>query len=304
MKRALFLFTVTLIALSCNKTEQKPAAKLAFEMKLDAGQQRLNNLGQTSVMPVSNAAQTPNFKDISLHYIELSPEATTLLGEGAIVYKSPETSAGGQKAIDFESLIMSSNMQESITINLGDIPPGTYNWIRSSVAYQKYDIVFNISDLPVIGDLKQQTGTVSSFLGYNTYIKEIQPRTKKLTVNGNRLQGFWAFESNLPSQYAQHNKIVFGQAPVGATTVVNPLFQSSPVPQGSCVVTGKLAEPLVITGNETENITIVLSFSINKSLEWEDDNDNNELDFYGTGNTPNERIIDMGIRGLECSIKK
>ena len=86
--------------------------------------------------------------------------------------------------------------------------------------------------------------------------------------------------------------------------MVNPIANTSPVPAGSCVVTGKLEEPLTITGRETDNITIQLSFSVNKSFEWIDDNGNGQLDFYATPGTPNEKIVDMGVRGLKPTVIK
>ena len=56
-----------------------------------------------------------------------------------------------------------------------------------------------------------------------------------------------------------------GQAPAGATTVPNPIFASSPIPQGSCLVTGEFETPLVINGDETEDIVVVLSVSTKRS---------------------------------------
>lgn len=53
-----------------------------------------------------------------------------------------------------------------------------------------------------------------------------------------------------------------------------------------------------MTGNETGDITVTLSFSINKSFEWVDDNGNGQLDMYADGVTPAEKIVDMGLRGL------
>ena len=117
-------------------------------------------------------------------------------------------------------------------------------------------------------------------------------------VNDDKKQGFWAFETNLSAAYSSYNQVYSGDAPAGSTTVVNPLFATSPIPAGSCVVTGKFAQPLVVTGNETGDMTVVLSFSINKSFEWKDTNANGQLDFYGDGLTPSEQIVDMGLRGL------
>jgi hypothetical protein len=305
MRRLLFLTFTTLITFSCTKkNELNDENQLIFKFQFDPNQARLNNLGQSATIPQGHATQTPTFNEMSVHYIELAPNENTLLGKGAIVYKSVETNAGGTTAIDFNRSEKAGNNDEFVRVSVKGIPPGTYNWVRASVAYQNYDIRFNLMDLPVIGNLPKQTGRVISFIGYNTYLKEVTPRTKLLTINGNRMQGFWAFETNLSTPYEEYNKVYFGQAPSGSTTVVNPLFNTSPVPAGSCVITGKLAEPLIITGAEQGDITVLLSFSINNSLEWIDDNDNHELDFYGNPAKPNEKIVDMGIRGLEATIKK
>ena len=107
-----------------------------------------------------------------------------------------------------------------------------------------------------------------------------------LILNGNKLQGFWAFEAQgFTSQ---------GQAPEGATTVPNPLFDSSPIPQGSCVVTGQFDSPFVISGNETQDVVVTLSFSINKSFEWTEVNVDGRYE-----PAAGEQVVDMGLRGLK-----
>jgi hypothetical protein len=58
-------------------------------------------------------------------------------------------------------------------------------------------------------------------------------------------------------------------------------------------VTGAFAQPLVITGNETEDIVITLSLSSNQSFEWQDGNGNG---IFEPG-LP-EAVVDMGLRGL------
>ena len=73
------------------------------------------------------------------------------------------------------------------------------------------------------------------------------------------------------------------------------LFNSSPIPAGSCVVTGEFENALVITGNETEDITLNMSLSVNKSFEWVDTNDNGLWDVQPGAN---ENVVDMGLRGL------
>jgi hypothetical protein len=187
---------------------------------------------------------------MSVHYIELAPSAFTLLGAGAIVYQGEETSKGGEKAVDFDKVAKGGDGQVFAKINLKNLPPGTYEWVRASVTYQNYDVRFNINNVPVVGNLSQQKGTVASFVGFNTYISTVTPRSKPFAVNDDKRQGFWVFETDLSAPYASYNQLYSGEAPAGATTVVNPLFGTSPIPPGSCVVTGKFLKPLVITGEE------------------------------------------------------
>jgi hypothetical protein len=75
--------------------------------------------------------------------------------------------------------------------------------------------------------------------------------------------------------------------------VVNPLWATSPVPQGSCVVTGAFPQALTITGNEAEDIVVTLSVSVNNSFEWVDVIEDGKYE-PGAG----ENVVDMGVRGL------
>jgi hypothetical protein len=84
-----------------------------------------------------------------------------------------------------------------------------------------------------------------------------------------------------------------GQAPAGATTVPNPIASTSPIPAGSCVVTGKFNENLIINGNETRDVVITLSLSINKSFEWSEVTADGKYE-----PSIGENVVDMGLRGL------
>ena len=128
-------------------------------------------------------------------------------------------------------------------------------------------------------------GTLASFVGFNNYITSYNVDTQNVTVNDDKLQGYWAFEVA--------GQIFQGQAPPGATTVPNPLFATSPVPQGSCVVTGQFANALTITGNETEDVVVTLSLSINNSFEWQEVNADGQYE-----PSAGEQVVDMGFRGL------
>jgi hypothetical protein len=254
-------------------------AKLYFTFKFDSTQQRLNNLGQPSALPAGHAAQSPRFRKMSAHYIELCPQMLTALGAGAVLYHAPETMAGGETAIDFDKSTVVGEGETFFSIPLSQVNAGTYEYLRVSLAYQNYDIYFKYDTLHL-------QGSIASFIGYNTYIKSFRPKDIPVTVNSNKKQGYWAFETV--------GQILQGQAPPGATTVPNPIFASSPVPQGSCVVTGQFQSPLTITGNETSDIHIQVSLSINNSFEWKDYLSPNGIYEPSAGDS----VVDMGIRGL------
>ena len=93
-------------------------------------------------------------------------------------------------------------------------------------------------------------------------------------------------------------RYIHGESPAGATTVVNPIDATSPVPAGSCVITGAFSEPLIINGDETGELYISLSFSNNQSFEWVDTNGNGQWDIDATNPENTESVTDMGLRGM------
>lgn len=274
----------SLLLASCQKdpATNTASAKINFIFKFDSTQARTNNVGQPATLAAGHAAQSPRFNSMSAHYLELAPNATTLLGSGAVLYRAPEVTTGGSNAIDFSQAQLTGNNGVFLSVPIKNMTPGTYNWLRVSLAYQNYNI-----NMQALG--QNFNTTVASFLGFNTYITNHKIKDSTLTVNGNRAQGYWAFEvSN-----GVFGMVSSGQAPAGATMVPNPLFATSPVPAGSCVVTGQFAIPLVITGNETADINVIVSLSTNKSFEWID------VDGNGTYDPLNgDQVVDMGIRGL------
>jgi hypothetical protein len=254
--------------------------KLIVRFKFDPTQVRLNNLGQPAGIPSENAAQTPIFSKISAHYLEFSPTATTQLGDGTVLYHASETDLGGSTAIDFGKAIIVSENEAFLEIPLKNITPGNYEWARCSLSYQNYKISIRHQG-------NDYEGTLSSFVGFNTYINSHLIGNNIFPVNGNRLQGYWAFALN-DFPYSTS-----GQAPANATTVPNPLAATSQIPAGSCVVTGKFPSNLVITGNETKNIIVTLSLSINNSFEWSEVINDGKFE-----PSQGENVVDMGLRGL------
>src|SRR5204862_4143491 len=99
-------------------------------------------------------------------------------------------------------------------------------------------------------------------IGFNSYIKSYSLKTDTILVNGNRKQGYWGLESSGTVAGTPLTLKTSGQAPEGATTVVNPIFASSPIPSGSCVVTAAFKPgKLVITGKETQDVVVEVSLS-------------------------------------------
>ena len=273
---------------ACNKDEAitptdpgVAGPRLILKFAFDSTQVRLNGFGQPSTVPVGHGAQCPKFNSMSAHYVEFAPTATTLLGAGVVVYHAPETTLGGATAIDHDLSITVGDSGEFLNIPLSELTAGTYQWLRVSLAYQNYDVKFTAFSLPF-------TGTIASYIGYNTYISSYLVKDSTVIVTGNKLQGYWAFEVNDPPF---STPVEQGQTP--GTTVVNPLFATSPIPAGSCVVTGSFPVPLTLSGTETEDVVITVSLSTNKSFEWlETDGDNVFEPALG------ETVVDMGIRGM------
>jgi hypothetical protein len=263
--------------------EDTSEAQLIFKFKMDPTQIRLNNIGEPATVPVGHAAQSPDFNTISAHYIELAPNAFTPLGAGEILYKNAETNAGGANAIDFSKAIIVAEDEIFISIPISAIEAGDYKWLRVSLAYQNFNIVL---DAEISGtNFENVSATAASFVGFNTYIKKHTVKNETITVNGNKSQGYVGVETLWTLDEFQ--------SPPNATTVPNPIFNTSPIPAGSCVVTGEFETPLTITGEETEDITIIMSLSTNNSFEWEDNNGNGKYEpLLG------ELVVDMGLRGL------
>jgi len=234
-----------------------------------------------ATVPSGHAAQSPLFKKISAHYIEMTNGPLVPLGGGEVLYNAPETAQGGAMAIDFSQAIIVGENEVFLEIPISQIQPDSYEWMRVSLAYQNYDINFTYQNLNL-------TGRLASFVGYNTYIGSYLVSTQSISVNDDKLQGYWGMEVVTPF----FTETFEGQSPQGATTVPNPLASTSPIPAGSCVVTGNFANPLIITGNETEDIVVTLSLSTNQSFEWIDSNSN------GLFEPPSEQVVDMGLRGL------
>jgi hypothetical protein len=287
MKNKMYTFAQivigSLIIISCSKKDDTTPTvepNLIVKFKFDPNQARLDNLGQIVPVTSGNAAISPTFNKISAHYFELAQTASTALGTGAVLYHAPETMAGGETAIDFSKSILVAQDEVFLKIPLSQVKTGNYQYVRVSLSYQNLEI-------PVRNQGIDYLGTIAGFVGFKTYIGTHSVRNTPFAVNANKKQGYWAFTLN-DFPYSTS-----GQAPDGAITVPNPIFATSPIPQGSCVVTGKFLTDLAISGNETKDVNVTLSLSINKSFEWREVNIDGKYE-----PAAGETVVDMGLRGL------
>jgi hypothetical protein len=265
--------------------------KLIFRFKFDSTQARLDNTGTPAAVANGNAAQSPVFIGISAHYLELAATDTTQLGRGAVLYKGEETDCRGSRAIVFCKSVVCKENDIFFSIPLSRVPAATYKWLRVSIAYQNFIVKVRSNSAGTI------EGTLASFVGFNTYVSKYKMKntvmTPTLNPEWNRPQGYWGFYTTVFG----NNVMLEGQAV--QTTVVNP-NPASPIPAGSCVVTGKFFntagsqfQPLIITGNETQDLVITVSLSTTKSFEWK------ELTADGLFQPEiGETVVDMGLRGL------
>ena len=276
----LLLFAAAAIPFFACSSESSSEPMLVIKFKFDPNQARLNNLGDPATIPAGNAAQSPIFNTIGSHYIELAPNANTQIGTGTVIYHGAETTLGGTNAIDFSKEKIVAEDEVFLKIPLSQVTAGSYEWIRVSLAYQNYQI-------NVRSNGSDYTGTLASFVGFNTYLTSFNIGNNIFPVNANKEQGYWAFALN------DHPYSSSGQAPEGATTVPNPIHATSFIPGKTCVVTGKFANKLVLTGAETRDITVTLSLSINKSFEWQEVNVDGKYE-----PAAGENVVDMGLRGL------
>ena len=284
MKKIVGLFLILITAFSFFSCEDEDDSDngpyLIVKFQFDPNQVRLNNLGQPATIPSGHAAQSPDFSKISAHYFELAPTAYTQLTEGTVLYHADETTQGGSVAIDFSKAVIVREGEVFLKIPLSQVAQGNYEYVRVSLAYQEYNI-------SVRNNGADYQGKLASFVGYNNFITTHTLGNNSFPVNGNRLQGYWAFALNdLPYSSS-------GQAPPGATTVPNPIASTSPIPPGSCVVTGKFPQNLVINATETRDVVITLSLSTNKSFEWQEVTADNKFE-----PSIGENVVDMGLRGL------
>ena len=104
-----------------------------------------------------------------------------------VLYKAPETAAGGENAIDFEKSGFAGNNGIFLSIPLTGVAAGEYEWLRISLAYQNFDVRFYVDTVINGITIKQEfPGTAAGFIGFNTYIKNLTIKNQTVQVNANK----------------------------------------------------------------------------------------------------------------------
>lgn len=296
MKQLYFIpLYFSLFFISCKK-DTTPALILSFTF--DATLPRLDNTGAPAAIAPDNAAQSPSFKQLGVHYIELTPDKFTPAGKGLVLYKTAEVTTGGDLAIDFDKQTIIDPINNTLAIPQSVLKAGNYQYIRISLGYQRYDII-GLADVstPGLSGKFELPLNVASFVGFNTYINKHTIKDSTVAVAANRKQGFWLGELHYVHPLFQVHQVLSGQNP--ATTVVNPLFATSPIPNGSCLVTADFSgSTLAIPASLTADLKVNIGISINQSFEWKDTIKNGKWDIYPV----QEPVVDMGIRGMTAKI--
>ena len=194
--------------LSCTKVDNGELTEphLIFRYRFDSTQGRLGNDGKPAPLVNGRAALSPVINLMSTDYIELTPDATTALGNGVILYRGAQTNEGGETAFDFAKAVTAADREVFFAIPLKNIPAGSYEWLRMSAAYQNFRIQCHVdTTITLVTDTTSRNltinqdfpGTIASFIGFNTYITSFTVQRQALTVNANRKQGYWVFETTM-----------------------------------------------------------------------------------------------------------
>jgi hypothetical protein len=266
--------------------------KLIFKIVLDSSQARLNNSGGLATIPVGNAGQVPQMNALSVHYIEIAQTDSTKFGGGTILYQAEETNCGGDKAILFCKTVLCKNGEVFFSLPFNKIPAGAYKWLRIAVGYQNFNIRIKTNSSGALN------ASIASFIGSKTYVTKYKMQNTVMTPTisggpGNKSQGYWGFYTNVFGIAVKTE----GQAP--QTTAVSPNAAST-TSSNSGVITGEFfkssvgaSQPIVISGNETQDKIIQVFLSTNKSFEWK------ELNVDGLFQPDvGETVVDMGLRGM------
>jgi hypothetical protein len=281
------------------KKEADPEIHVIWQQ--DPFQERLDNEGRPSPVSSSNLSLSPKLNTIAVEHIELLAANPTRLFSGATLFSANNKQTVNDTTVSLDKLVFTPQSTPLSTSYLKPLQGKTFEWICVWVAYQSFDVRFNLNNVPNIGTITDENGTFNTFLAANTFISKHKVITKEDIVNDYRPQGYWLFETNLRAAFSAYNSFYRGQLAPRSVTAVNPLAASLATPRHSNIFITRLDKPITITGEEKNNVTITLTFSTNQAFEWRDNNRNGRWDI-DVQNIQNEPIMNFGLRGMKAVV--
>lgn len=294
------LCSITL--LSCDK-DVTEFVSIYFQAEADLVGTPLGSDGSAYVNAPGVAAITPDSVDyISIYYIELVPDANTQYKDGVTIWRSPETFETNVAAIDFDSLIRITPNEDIFISNLKRVLPGTYSHIRVGVACISYNITVNVEDFDVIGDKENVPATILSFLGYRTYLREVELASFTESIFDDRVLGFYMMATRFEDQ-PMANFLRMVQVNSNAMNVVNELAATAPIPTTQAIITGTFDTPLIIEEDESRDLVVRISPILKDVVRFEDLNSNGIWDVNAQFQALSEPLNDMGLGGVKASFE-
>lgn len=234
--------------------------QLLFRLHLDS------NLASPYILQPGHAAQSPTVLALALEQIELLSEASTLAGKGVMLYTAPQTSCAGAQyylPTNYCKLHLIGDSEIVFSLALNAVPPGTYKWLRLSVAYSEMKIVSRSTSSG------NGPSTFAGFYGESVYLTKIKTQNSVLFP-----------KTTVPKQrrYYMFYQEVFGQAlQLEGYAPRQSIFNENPMPTYNNNIyveftdlSGNTAKPLLVTGNETTNLEVQLIFGTDKLFEWQE----------------------------------
>jgi hypothetical protein len=278
----LFLFLF-----SCNDKqddETRPVARpyatrVTIKLVFDSLQERLDNYGNISQVPIGHSAQSPSFKEISVGCIELLKDSITTYYSG-IILTYPIIPIDTVYSCCYQSTI--ANEQVFYSGIDTSVTPDTFKYIRIHFIYEKVDMKYRWNN-------SNYTGTLAAFLAGKTHVTSFALNDSSFGYLGDtmRYNGQWYLEVDTPN----YGRVLNG---VAATVQPNILYNSVPSQIGSCVVTCALNPAVFI--EDLDSLGLTISISSNHSLEWIENSDPTYFEPFD-GDT----IYDVGIRGIRAT---
>jgi len=267
---------------SCNKDKEipdksyPPSSHLVLKFKFDSLQDRLDNQGAISNVPIGFGGYSPDINLISIGLIELLTDSTTVFGNGYRIMSGNGATIANDTGYSCCWDAFDNDFQYTATLSANQTP-NTFRWIRIYFTYENFNIKFLHQG--IVYD-----GTVSAFLARKAFTNHFQIKDSIYNTYSVKTNGEWFLEVDTPG----YGVVLHDTA---STTAPNVLYSSLLVPSGGCIVTCLIDTPLYLGSSQTKTITI--SMSTNKSFEWVDHSDPAFFEPFD-GDT----IVDVGIRGL------